>query len=176
MIYLMMGQIGSGKSVQSKRISEHLDALRLGLGQLLRDHYPDHPSLQSGDLVEHQLVVDAVKSFLDKHPMETIIIDGFPRNIEQKKWLDEYVAAHPDHEIGEVFVLNVDEDTVHDRLIKRGRSDDTPEAIAKRKAVFDNEVKPLIESYRSEGLVVDIDGNQSVDDVDSQIESKLAHP
>ena len=81
------------------------------------------------------------------------------------------LAAHGatlDH----VLELTVDDDAVVARLLKRaeseGRADDTEEVIRERMAIYHRETKPLSDTYRAHGLLVEVDGLGQVDEVTDQ--------
>lgn len=168
-----MGQIGAGKSVMSKQLCSHLGAVHLGIGQLLRDSYSDHPSLKSGELVPDNLVFKAVGDFISYHKNSTIVIDGFPRNQAQEEWLNEFLLSNPQQHLKAVFVLEVDDKTAIKRLQGRGREDDTEQAIVHRMSIFEQDVQPVINYYDKQGLVVRIDANQDPEEVFAEIKEHL---
>ena len=84
-----------------------------------------------------------------------VIFDGFPRTIPQAEALKKMLGERG-HRIAAMIELDVPEDILMDRLIKRGqqsgRSDDNEETIKKRLGVYHNQTAPLIEWYQKEGL------------------------
>ena len=107
---------------------------------------------------------------------EGFVLDGFPRTLEQAEALDDMLL-----EIGSpldvVFDLQIDEPTTVQRLLdrarKEGRSDDTPEAIAKRLQLFRDATLPVIEHYRAQGKVVGVHAGGSVNQVFNEIQETL---
>ena len=173
MIYLVMGQIGAGKSVMSKKLCEHLKAKHLALGQLLRDTYPGHPKLKHGELMPDELVYKAIRDFIDASGSETIVVDGFPRNKQQQEWLHEYLLENPEQYLKAVFILNVSEGEVKRRLKQRGREDDTDDAIKQRKQIFAQHVQPLIDYYSKHEQAIHIDADGGIDKVFAEMRAKL---
>lgn len=167
--YVMLGTVGSGKTVQAHHLRDVMNAQSLSAGSLIRHHLKDDPRVVRGELLPHEEVVaivgEAIQATDDEQP---IIFDGFPRAIKQKQWLDEHLAQH-NRPLAAVFYLKVDEVEINRRLAQRGRSDDTPQAIARRKQWFNEKVLPVLELYRDSGQLVEIDGNQGPKAVFKQI-------
>jgi adenylate kinase len=78
-----------------------------------------------------------------------------------------------------VFALNVSDEISVQRLVGRAqeeaRVDDTPEAIARRLAIYHDQTEPLIEYYRARDRLVPIDGEGTVGQVFGQIRAALDH-
>ena len=72
-----------------------------------------------------------------------------------------------------VVALTADHDVLMDRMMKRaqleGRSDDNPEAIAKRLDVYAKETAPLLDTYKSRGLLHEFNGVGEIDDIQATI-------
>lgn len=173
MIYLVMGQIGAGKSVMSKRLCEHLGAKHLALGSLLRNTYAGHPQLKHGKLMPDELVFKAVKDYIDQQGSAAIVVDGFPRNKHQEEWLNDYLMGNPDQYVKAVYVLEVSDKVVNKRLQLRARDDDTKEAIKERKKVFAEQVQPIIDYYGSREQVIHVNADKEVEEVFAEMLAKL---
>ena len=104
------------------------------------------------------------------------ILDGYPRNASQVEALDAMLA-----ELGTpldaAVALDADHDVLMERMAKRaaeqGRTDDTPEAIAKRLETYAKETAPLLDIYRSRGALVAIDGVGEIAEIQANIVSAL---
>ncbi len=182
---LVLGPQGAGKGTQAKRISEEYGIPHVATGDILRAAMAAgtevgrkvKPIYDSGGLVPDALMIDIIRDRLSEDDTsEGFILDGFPRTLPQAEALDPMLR-----EIGKelvvVFALQLPEQVCIDRLIKRaeleGRRDDTPEAIAKRLALFYQETEPLIEWYRIRSNVVTIHADRSVNEVFSEIQQAL---
>jgi adenylate kinase len=143
------------------------------LGRELRDVY------DRGDLVDDAMMIRLIRDRLDRgDTLPGFVLDGFPRTLVQAEELDELMG-----ELGRpvdiVFDLQVpDRQQLLDRLLKRAaeenRSDDTPEAIQRRLALYESETAPLIEYYRTtRGNVVGIHADRSIEDVFHEIAESL---
>lgn len=162
---LFSGLPGSGKTTQAKKLAEYLKIPLIGTGELLRkmSESGDIPEVEkqkliSGDLVDDQLVADLVKKRLQAPDCQNgFIMDGYPRSIEQLGMFD------PGFDLA--VYLEIDDAQVKQRLLSRGRIDDTAEAIDLRFKIYHAETKPLIEHYRKLGTLKEIDGLGSEDEV-----------
>jgi len=175
-VIIFFGPAGAGKSVQGQMLAARHDWRWLSSGQLLRDSHDEvliH-QMQSGNLIPtatiNEIVGEAIKRAKDiKH----VILDGFPRRLDQAEWL---VEAQPEHErsIGLVVVLEVPKHELIRRLQLRGRVDDTPEAIEERLRIYRQEIYPIL-NYLTEQRVhiAHIDGTGTVGQVHDRIEAEL---
>ena len=182
---LLLGPQGSGKGTQAKRIAEEYGLAHIATGDMLRAAIADDkplgrvvkPIVESGDLVPDELMVNLIRERLDdEDTREGFILDGFPRTMAQAEALDSMLS-----EIGRdldiVFELQINDDVAVDRLGKRaveeGRTDDTPDAIARRLSEYHEKTEPLVGYYRLRGNLVGIHGNKPIDDVFSEIQEAL---
>jgi adenylate kinase len=127
--------------------------------------------------VPDDLMIELVRERLGQpDARDGFILDGFPRTIAQAEALDEMLA-----EIGRpldvVLELQLDDAVATERMLRRaaeeGRTDDTPEAIQKRLALYHELTEPLVAHYLPTGKVVGIHGDRSVDDVYAEIQDAL---
>ena len=110
------------------------------------------------------ILADVYDSFGKEH--KGVIFDGFPRTIPQAQALKDMLAKRG-HKVAAMIELDVPEDELMKRLIKRGqesgRSDDNEETIKKRLTVYHNQTSPLIEWYEKEGIHHHINGLGELD-------------
>jgi adenylate kinase len=180
MYIVMMGRPGVGKGTQAKRLAEHQRAQHIATGDLLRDARRDGTPLglraaelmDRGDLVPDELVMGLVRERLQDAELVGCIFDGIPRTLEQGKMLDELLAEFDSH-VGLAIELEADEEEVTGRMLKRaeleGRADDTPETIKHRMAVYAEQTHPLVEYYRERGVLAELDGLGTPDEVFGRI-------
>ena len=175
---ILFGPPGSGKGTQSDNIVEKFGLIHLSTGNLLRQEITDQTPLgtaarnfmDKGQLVPDEVVIGMIGSCLEKHPeAKGFLFDGFPRTIAQAKALDN-LLSHKKTSISKVLALEVTEDELVKRLVKRGetsgRSDDTNETIIrKRFSVYKNETEPVAEHYAAQGKLERILGEGSIDDI-----------
>jgi adenylate kinase len=135
------------------------------------------PTLESGQLVPDELMIELIRERLAHQDAEAgFVLDGFPRTAPQADALDAMLD-----EIGRplsvVFEFQLSDDVARQRLLKRaeleGRSDDAPEAIDRRLALYHQLTEPLVEHYRLHGNLVGIHADRPVNDVFSEIQVVL---
>lgn len=173
---IFFGPAGAGKSVQGQILSARHGWRWLSAGQLLRD--TRDPALQEamrlGHLVPNDQANEVVKEALMRSKdIDKVILDGFPRQLEQARWLIETEPEH-EHSITLVVVLEVPKNELLSRLAVRGRTDDTPEAIEERLKIYRQEIYPIL-TYLSEVKVpiAHIDGTGTVGQVHDRIEAEI---
>ncbi len=173
---IFFGPAGAGKSVQGQILSARHGWRWLSAGQLLRDtHDPEiiH-QLHTGELIDVSIVNAIMKGALVKaKDLDHVILDGYPRQIEQARWL---VDSQPHHErdVQMIVVLEVPKSEILRRLQVRGRADDTTEAIEKRLTIYRKEIYPILDYFTDEGVyIVHIDGTGTVGQVHDRIEAEL---
>jgi adenylate kinase len=173
---IFFGPAGAGKSVQGQILSARHGWRWLSAGQLLRDSHDVQliQSMHSGDLVPEQRVNEIMKKALvSAKEIDKVILDGYPRQFGQAKWL---VETEPEHErsIKMVVVLEVPKGEILRRLKVRGRVDDTPEAIEKRLQIYRQEIYPILDYLNDLGVyITHLDGTGTVGQVHDRIEAEL---
>src|SRR3954471_5341719 len=142
---ILFGPPGSGKGTQSEKIVEKFGLIHLSTGDLLRQEIADKTPLgmaaknfmDKGQLVPDEVVIAMIDSSLEKHPdAKGFLFDGFPRTVAQAEALDRLLSLKKTS-ISKVLALDVNEDELTRRLVKRGetsgRSDDSNEAVIRRR-------------------------------------------
>ncbi|MCU0667626.1 MAG: nucleoside monophosphate kinase [Patescibacteria group bacterium] len=176
-IILVFGVAGSGKSTQSQLLADELGLIWLSMGQIIRDELTSGPladHINSGKLLDDEMVKGLIIKNIDKVPTgKSIVLDGFPRRISQAKWLQDYFRSRS-MVIKVAVHLAADYNIVTERLLKRGRTDDVPNAIKERFYEYENEIKPILEFLQSENVpVLEFDAEQPINVVHNDIVSGL---
>ena len=176
---VFLGPPGAGKGTQAELLSETLGIPHISTGDLFRANISQGTAigieakkyLDAGDLVPPEITVDMVRARLNEpDASKGFILDGFPRSIEQAEALNS-ILADLDTELDAVVSFVVDPDVVVDRMLARGRADDTEDVIRNRMAVYDKETAPLLEYYGDQVKTVDAVGE--VDEVHQRVLSAL---
>ena len=159
----MIGGPGSGKSTYSELLKKELGIAHIYTGDMMRalskQNTPDGKKvrelLKKGEFAPTPIVIDAVKERM-KQPdaMKGYVFDGFPRNTEQAKQMEDKGIEY-DH----VINLVVSEEEVIKRLTSRGRADDKPEIIKNRIKVYHRETAPLLTYYKDEIINIKAEGS-----------------
>jgi adenylate kinase len=173
---VFFGPAGAGKSVQGQILAARNGWRWLSAGQLLRDTHDMEliKEMQSGKLVEsnkvNELMGEAIKRSLS---VDNVILDGFPRELSQAKWLIEN-KSHHGRDIKLVVVLEVPKSELMKRLEVRGRVDDTPDAIDERLKIYRTEMYPILSYLTEQNInIVHIDGVGTVGQVHDRIMEEL---
>jgi adenylate kinase len=182
---LLLGPQGSGKGTQAKRISAEYGIPHIATGDMLRATIAAgtplgervRPILDRGELVPDDLMIELIRDRLDEPDAQNgFILDGFPRTIVQAEALDA-TLREIGRELTVVFELQIPDEVCIERLLKRaveeGRPDDTPEAIRRRLELYHRETEPLVEHYRTQGIVVGIHADATVNEVFNEIQQAL---
>lgn len=185
---VIFGAPGSGKGTQSERLISEYGLLHISTGDVLRDHIKRGTELgatarqyiDKGQLVPDGLIIDILAQVLDdnkERACDGVIFDGFPRTIPQAQALERLLGERGT-KVHAVVGLEVDEQELIDRLVKRGkesgRSDDNEATIRKRLEVYHNQTSPLREFYQERGLYKAIHGVGTIDDIFADIKRALA--
>jgi adenylate kinase len=182
---LIMGPPGAGKGTQAKRIAEHYEIPAISTGDIFRAmRTADTPLarqvraiMESGGYVSDEITNEIVKDRLAQPDCQKgFLLDGYPRTLQQVQTLDDYLAE-TGRPLDAVISLLADTDEVVARLLKRaeidGRADDNEETIRVRLQVYAEQTEPLLDVYRSRGLLVEVDGLGGVDEVSERVFAAL---
>lgn len=174
---LFFGPAGAGKSVQGQILAARHNWRWLSTGQLLRDTH-DHSLLKkmaTGELIDNDIANNVVHRALERSKdIEHLILDGYPRDLSQAKWLEKTLPQH-DRSIKLIVVLEVPEKEIARRLHIRGRVDDTPAVIKERLHIFRTQIYPILDYFNNQKIpIAHIDGTGTVGQVHDRIEAELA--
>ncbi|MDQ3777351.1 MAG: adenylate kinase [Actinomycetota bacterium] len=184
---LLLGPQGSGKGTQAKRIEAEYGVPHIATGDMLRAAIADEtelglrvkPIVESGQLVPDDLMIELIRERLGEDDAQGgFILDGFPRTLAQAEALDEMLA-----EIGRglsiVFEFQLADEVCRERMLRRAevenRTDDTPEVIDRRLALYHEQTEPLVAHYRLVGNLVGIHAERSIDEVFAEVQDALEH-
>ncbi|QLD12208.1 adenylate kinase [Microbacterium oleivorans] len=183
---LIVGPQGSGKGTQGARIAEALGVPAVSTGDVFRANVTEGTELgqqvqaiiAAGDLVPDELTGAIVRDRLEEDDaVGGFLLDGYPRNLAQVADLDAFLAGRGE-ELTAVIELVVPRDESIARLSKRaaeqGRADDNEESIAKRLSIYERETAPILDVFRTRGIVDEIDGVGSLDEITERITAALA--
>lgn len=191
---------GCGKGTQARILVEQYGFTLLEMGQCLRDVASSGTELwikvkttiESWALVTPDIVGEIMKETLEKQTNDKLILDGFVRNqwnkdsldaitknykvvffnLSKDKAIDRLLGRMYNPTTGETFPSHVKVDpTTGEKLVKR--KDDNEASILKRIDEFMTQTLPTVETQREEGMVIDINADQSVEQVAAEIKEKL---
>lgn len=178
---VIMGPPGAGKGTQAAVIASMLGIPHISTGDIFRANVSQGTPLgieakkymDAGEYVPDGVTNAMVRDRLTHDDCRPgFLLDGYPRTVEQVGELNAMLSS-ASQRLDAVLELTVDIDEVVGRLVKRsaeqGRSDDTEDVIRRRLEVYFEQTAPLIEMYRSQGLLVQVDGLGEIADVTGRI-------
>jgi adenylate kinase len=182
---VILGPPGAGKGTQAKRISTETGIPHIATGDILREAIAAETELglriksvyDAGDLVPDDLMIELIRERLSaSDTADGFILDGFPRTVAQAEALDR-MLEEIDRELTAVLYFQVPDELaverLHVRALQEGRTDDTPEIIRHRLEVFHKSTEPVVEYYRSKGILVGIHAERPIDAVFAEVQEVL---
>jgi len=187
---IFLGPPGSGKGTQSARLSELLAVPHISTGDILRTHVAQQTDLgqkarrfmDQGDLVPDQLILNMVQERLDQSDAQKgWILDGFPRNVTQATFVESLVQRQKAEQGSEnadanglsTINLEVPDEVLIERLLARGRADDSEETIRHRLQVYHEQTEPLIQFYSDRNQLSVVNGNLPLDQVTDALKKAI---
>ena len=160
---LFIGPQGSGKSTQGKLLAQFLGLPYISTGDIFRqDRGEIKQILDQGKLVDDQTTSKIVKEKLKElRYANGFVFDGYPRTLEQVRLFD------PGYD--EVISLEISDDIATERLLARGREDDTKELIAERLKNYHLQTDPMLDFYKQKGILTQIDGLGNIEEIQKKI-------
>lgn len=172
-----MGVAGSGKSTQGRMLADNLALPWVSTGEFLRmlTSGDKRKAMLAGRLMSDEEIIDiAQKIFTIVDTEEEFILDGFPRTTGQADWMLSQ-TKYGQLDITAVIHLEASKEAVTDRLLNRGRQDDTKEAIEERFNEYEAQTKPILEQYAAINInVVSVNAEQNIEDIHSDIKTKVS--
>jgi len=174
---ILIGIQGAGKSTQGNLLKNKLNIPYLSTGHIFREMAKEKTSLgryikeimNAGFLIPDEKTVEIVSEYLKRPEYERgYILDGFPRTLDQVKKFKNGV--------GKVVYLKVSDKEALWRLSYRngeGREDETLTAIRRRIELFHKLTEPVLNYYREKGILIEMDGEKSIDDIHREILEKI---
>ncbi len=163
-----MGPQGSGKTTQAELLAQKLNLPHIETGNVYRKIAEENSELgfkikdilEKGGLVDDETTFEVVDKNLAKI-QGGFVLDGFPRTLTQ--------AQRELFPIDKVVYISLSDNEAIKRLLARGRADDKIETITQRLKLFHERTQPILEFYRKQGKLLEIDGSRSPEEVAAQI-------
>lgn len=178
---IFLGAPGAGKGTQAQQLAELCNIPHISTGEILRNEVAQGTPLgiqaksyqEKGELVPDELILDMVSQRLsESDALSGWILDGFPRNVTQAKFLDELLEKLQ-QKCDRAINLEVPDEVIVTRLLGRGRPDDTEDIIRRRLEVYREQTAPLIDYYKQRQLLVCVQGNQSMAEVTEDLQKAV---
>lgn len=180
-LFLIIGAPGSGKTTDAELIAEHNSETitHYSTGDMFRAEVASGSErgklidsfISKGNLVPIEVAIETIVGAINSAPTETIIIDGYPRSIEQMEALDNYIKSE-DIELISVIEVAVSEATARDRVLGRARgADDNNEVFDNRMKVYHEPLSEIQKFYLEKNILKVISGEGSIEEIVNEMES-----
>ncbi|WP_448005843.1 adenylate kinase [Agromyces bauzanensis] len=183
---LIVGPQGSGKGTQGVLVARAFGVPQVATGDIFRENVSNGTELgkqvqaviEAGDLVPDELTSELVRDRLGQpDAAHGFLLDGYPRNLGQVDDLDGFLEPRGEALDAVIELVVPREESIAritQRAAEQGRTDDTEEVIANRLAIYERETAPILEVYRERGIVDEIDGVGTLEEVTDRIFAALA--
>lgn len=174
---ILMGVAGAGKSMQGRMFADEHGYAWISTGELFRVLVTGQRRQQmlEGKLLSDDEVIKLIDKTLGQmiDTDQEFLLDGFPRTKPQADWLIDQIKQGR-FKLTAIFNLKATPEVVKERLLSRGRQDDTEAAIKKRFNEYESVTLPIIDYFKQAGVAVyDIDADKDPVTVHDQILSYI---
>ncbi|NNE84984.1 MAG: adenylate kinase [Alphaproteobacteria bacterium] len=187
---ILLGPPGAGKGTQAKFLEDTHSIVQLSTGDMLRAAASSGSELgtqakavmDAGQLMPDDIMIQIISERISQPDcVNGFILDGFPRTTAQAEAL-EVMLAEKGLPLDFVIEISVDDEILVDRINARvaqmpeseRRSDDNAETLRKRLGVYHEQTAPILPFYRDRGMLKQVDGMQSIEQVTAQIEQLVS--
>jgi len=170
---VLFGAPGVGKGTHASILAEKYDLIHLSTGDLLREEVSHgtavgkwvQEAMTRGDLVGDDVVIHLVDQALSRNE-KGVILDGFPRTVQQAQVLDFLFKNHK-RRLSCVISIDAPQEElirrIHERALISHRVDDADETtIRHRLEEYESKTKPVIDYYKVSGMLISIDGSGEI--------------
>ena len=180
-LFLIIGAPGSGKTTDAELIAERhpKKVAHFSTGELLRAEVARGTELgktiasyvDNGNLVPLNIVIDTIVTAIKSTDKEIVLIDGFPRSVEQMMALDEILNKENDVKLVSVIEVVVSEEVAKDRVLGRARgADDNEEVFNNRMKVYTEPLSEIQKFYEEKGLLHKINGERTIEEIVNEMD------
>jgi adenylate kinase len=179
---IFLGPPGAGKGTQAQSLAAAKGIPHISTGEILRSAVAQQTELgvkakgymDAGELVPDALILEMVRDRLTQSDTASgWLLDGFPRTVVQATFLDQLLQAI-DQACDRVINFDVPDEKLVDRLLGRGRKDDSEDVIRNRLVVYREQTAPLIDFYQQRGELVTVNGDQAIEQVGQDLAAAIA--
>ena len=186
-LFLIIGAPGSGKTTDAELIAaKHNNITHYSTGDMFRAEVASGTQrgeiietyISAGNIVPIDIAIETILQAIKNAPTDVIIIDGYPRSIEQMVELNKYLINDSVVKLVNVIEVEVSEQVARDRVLGRlSGSDDNVEVFNNRMKVYIQPLEQIQEFYTKKDLLKKINGERTIEkivtEMDEYIQSKI---
>jgi adenylate kinase len=176
-----LGPPGAGKGTQAQELAKTHAIPHISTGDILRISVSERTELglkagaymDAGELVPDSLIMEMVRDrLIQADTISGWLLDGFPRTVAQATFFDQ-LLQEINQSCDLVINFDVPDEMLVERLLVRGRKDDSEDVIRNRLEVYRRQTAPLIDFYQEQHLLITIDGSRSIEEVAAQLATAI---
>lgn len=181
-LFLIIGAPGSGKTTDAEHIAEKNSSqiTHYSTGDMLREEVASgskrgqliNSFISKGNLVPVDVAIETIVEAIKKAPTSVVIIDGYPRSVEQMMALENYLEKETSIKLTNIIEVEVSEDTARDRVLGRSRGDDdNNEVFNNRMKVYTDPLKAIQDFYVAKKILTKIDGERDIEAIVDEMQA-----
>jgi adenylate kinase len=179
-LFLIIGAPGSGKTTDAELIAKRYENItHYSTGDMFRAEVATGSELGKtinkyvsvGNLVPIDIVIKTIVTAIKNAPTSTVIIDGYPRSIEQMEELDKYLSTENEVKLINVIEVEVSQEVACNRVLGRARGeDDNVEIFKNRMEVYTKPLANIQKFYKEKNVLIKINGERTIEEIVDEID------